>query len=144
MRRDELLARAAEIEADVAILLDGRRWQSAAYIAGYAGELTLKAYIASRQETHRFPMRKDFRDHYQHHLGKLIVFACLDGAFADWRNQSVAHTANWLIVRDWTPDWRYPGSLPESRLDWQTLALAMRFALFDPALGICGWIRGNI
>lgn len=106
--RDELRRVARARLRDALVLLDGRRYEAATYICGYAIELTLKARICTTLRWREFPeTRKEFERYSNLRTHDLEVLLQFSGR----KDRVLAkHLREWLRVAFWTPEVRYARS----------------------------------
>jgi HEPN domain-containing protein len=120
---------------DVRVLLAGRRYAAAYYLAGYAVECGLKACIARQIRQYEFPRTARFsRDVFTHDLKELVKHADLNGSLAEAVKSSEQFERNWETVAKWTEESRYQRT---SREDAEAL-LGARTEEVD---GVMTWIR---
>lgn len=137
MNRQDLqqLARVRFQEAKA--LLDAGRHSGAYFLAGFAVESTLKAYLAKMTVEHDFPPRPSVvRDYYSHDLAKLRRLADLERRLQSEAPSGSPLDRNWAIVLQWKSDSRYrtiPGA------DAQDLYTAIA----DPVDGVLAWLQRN-
>ena len=86
---------------DAEALLEGRRFDAAYYMAGYAVE----ACICRKTREFDFPP-KDAARLYQHDLEALLAAAGLTRVALDLKTNTVL-AGNWVIVKDWNEQSRY-------------------------------------
>src|SRR5689334_3330126 len=94
---------------DAEVLFDGRRYDGAVYLCGYAIELALKARICTTLRWAGFPERgNEFRDLQSFKTHDFEALLRLAGR----ENIRVAHLADWSVVVQWNPESRYerPGA----------------------------------
>ena len=102
---DELRRMSEARKADADTLYQGRRYDAAMYLAGYAVELALKARICETLGWSWFPSStaefRDYRSLQTHDLKVLLEFSGI-------KNRVNAERADaWKAVKGWGPDWRY-------------------------------------
>jgi len=86
------------------LLLDGKDWDGAYYLAGYAVEFALKIrIIAQLIKSDSFPDKKLAENFYKHELTLLRKLAGLD----DEMDKDAAVSPQWGIVKDWSEQTRY-------------------------------------
>ena len=86
------------------LLLDGKDWDGAYYLAGYAVEFALKIrIIAQLIKSDSFPDKKLAENFYKHELTLLRKLAGLD----DDMDKDAAVSPQWDIVKDWSEQTRY-------------------------------------
>jgi HEPN domain len=120
--------------ADAQILLAGRRYAAAYYLAGYAVECGLKACIARQFKLYEFPPRNaDIL--YRHGLDALAKNDRLAGALEAKKNSAPRFASNWSIVIGWSEQSRY-------KYDWSRQeAEALLNAITEVPDGVMEWIR---
>lgn len=107
------------------------------YLAGYAIECALKAYIAKKTREHDFPPKPTtVRDYYSHDLGDLRKAAGLDARLQVDAPQGSDLDRNWGIVLLWKSDSRY-------RTIAQQDAQDLYNAISDPDGGVLAWLQQN-
>lgn len=89
------------------LLLEGRSFAGAYYLAGLALECALKACIARASEQYDFPELKRVQDSWNHDLTKLLGTAGLNEENAKKSRNDPQFEANWRTVKDWKVDSRY-------------------------------------
>src|SRR5947207_8112894 len=107
MNRVELQRLAKDRLHDAKVLLAGRRWSGAYYLAGYAVECALKACIAKLMKSEEFPDKNFAEKCWTHHLPQLLGLA---GLKADLDTAALADSDladNWNTVKEWTESSRY-------------------------------------
>jgi HEPN domain-containing protein len=120
---------------DARVLLAGRRYAAAYYLAGYAVECGLKACIARQIRQYEFPRTARFsRDVFTHDLKELVKHADLNGSLAEAVESSEQFKRNWETVAKWTEESRYQRT---SRED----AEALLGAITEEVDGVMTWIR---
>ncbi len=137
MNRGDLQRLAEARLEDARVLLAGRRYAAAYYLAGYAIECGLKACIAKRVKRYDFPSSANFsREVFTHRLVDLVRHAELREALADKIVDSSEFELNWGVVAGWSE---------ESRYDQKTRreAEALLNAITDVPDGVMAWIRLN-
>lgn len=130
-KRQDLQRLAEERAAEAQLLLDGRRYCGALYLAGYAIELGLKAVLAKRFQADEIPDRKLVQSIYSHNLEDLAVLAGLAPKI-DAQNNDFA--ANWAVVKGWNEQSRY-------EIIHEQSATALVRAIHNDANGIFTWLR---
>jgi HEPN domain-containing protein len=121
---------------DAKVLLKGRRWSAAYYLAGYAVECGLKACIWTYIERTGviFQDKKYAERCFTHNLEELVRLADLQEARGRAISDDPLLGRNWLIVRDWTEASRY-----------QSISHARAKKLFEAIAGrrngVMQWIR---
>ena len=100
-----LRAIAAARLQDAQALVADQRFDGAAYICGYAVELSLKAQICDTLGWEGYPEEKEFRNLQSFKTHDLEVLLLLSG-----REKEIKHLANaeWsIIINTWKPEIRY-------------------------------------
>jgi hypothetical protein len=124
------------------VLLAGRRYSAAYYLAGYAVECGLKACIARQFRRSEFPPRNT-QNLYTHEIDKLVIGAQLEGSLAEQKKNVRGFDENWSLVRAWTEQGRYQ---TWSRQQAEALLAAITEESSErPELspGVMAWIRGH-
>ena len=124
---------------DAALLLKGRRWSAAYYLAGYAIECALKACIVARVKKHVeviFQDRRFSEKCWTHDFEELFRLAELEAQWNVGRAANVDLKQNWEVVKNWREMARYQR---KSRLEAEELYQAIT----DPANGVLPWIRNH-
>ena len=119
---------------DAHVLMQGRRYESAYYIAGYAVECAIKACIARQFRRNTIPDRQLVNQTYKHDFEGLLKTA---GLFDELRGDagiSPGLGSSWNVIKDWKPDVRY--STEKTRLDAHDLIDAIE----NPDDGILQWL----
>jgi HEPN domain-containing protein len=129
---EQLQRLALRYSFDAQVLLDGGRWNSAYYLAGYAIECGLKALIARQVKAGTVPSRKFMGDFYSHDLNNLVKFARLSNDL-DAASPELRESWN-LVVRNWSSEVRYDEYSEE-------LAREVLRAVNDPKHGVLQWLR---
>jgi hypothetical protein len=111
--------------------------EGAYYLAGYAVECALKAYIARLTKAGDFPDKQFAFECYTHSIEKLVKAAGLK----DQRDAAAVANAdleaNWSIVKDWTEESRYEWKVGEAK------AKALLEAISHAANGVLPWIKSR-
>lgn len=100
---------------DAHVLMGGRRYESAYYIAGYAVECAIKACIARQFRRNTIPDRQLVNDTFSHDFERLLRTA---GLFDQLRGEARINPglgSSWNVIKDWKPEVRY--STDKTRLD---------------------------
>lgn len=116
------------------ILLKGRCWEGAYYLAGYAVECALKACIAKFTERFEFPDRSRVERMYTHNLTALLGVARLEKALAEAGNRQLQLAENWYTVTQWSEQARYARKAPAD-------AKILLRAVADEKHGILRWLE---
>jgi HEPN domain-containing protein len=125
----------AEIRAaEASRLFEGRMYDGAYYLAGYAVECGFKACIAKLVKRHDFPEKDFVKESYTHNFEILVKSARLGDALSSDRVRDSRLATNWTIVREWKEDSRYER--------WsRTEALSLLTAITEDAHGVLPWIK---
>jgi len=109
MYRSDFQKLADDRIADARALFDGRRYDAAFYLAGYAIECALKACIAKLSRHHQFPVSPESaRDIYCHNFNKLLKAAGLVQTIEDAKKADRKLGLYWNgVVKDWSEESRY-------------------------------------
>jgi HEPN domain-containing protein len=139
MTRAEWKRTANQRVRDAGVLLAGRSWSAAYYLAGYAIECGLKACILRYVKTHTdviFRERKYSERCWTHDIEELVKLGGLKAQrdAAAKANQSLL--LNWQIVKDWSEVDRYRH---KTKLEAEELYKAVTHA----ADGVLPWIRNH-
>jgi hypothetical protein len=117
-------------------LLDGKHYEGAYYIAGYAVECALKACIARKTKRYDFPLNeKAVREIYTHELEKLVKAADLGAALRAEEDTDIQFRSNWGVVKGWNERARYETGTDEKR------ARDLYFAITDKKHGVLAWLK---
>lgn len=109
-------------------------YDGAAYLAGYAVEMALKARICRVLEAADYPLAGSFRPAYAvHDLEQLVL---LGGLSTRLEAAAPPYRDNWSITRRWKPDRRYT---PVGTCSAQESGDILD-AISDPKDGILRWI----
>ncbi|HVR39539.1 MAG TPA: HEPN domain-containing protein [Thermoanaerobaculia bacterium] len=101
----DLEAIAAERLDEAEVLFENNRLDGAAYVCGYAVELTLKARICKTLNWEGYPeKRSEFENFSSFKTHKLDVLLALSGMRETIKT---AHTEEWSAVATWDPEVRY-------------------------------------
>ena len=132
-RRD--LQRLAEGKlADAVLLFENRRFTNAYYLAGYAVELGLKACVARQIVAQTIPDKDCINRVFTHSFKSLVGMAGLQEEFKTRELADSVFAANWAVVSEWSPDFRF------TSVD-ATSAQVMLAAVSDSQSGVMAWIR---
>jgi len=136
MNRADLQKLANDRVADARVLLGGKRWSCAYYVAGYAVECGLKACILAHIEKTGviFEDRKYAEKCWTHNLEDLMLLAELQVDFAVARVADVNLGDNWDVVKDWTETSRYLRAT-------KTEAEELYRAITDKKHGVLTWLK---
>ncbi len=104
--------RLAELRAEEASILAGKRKQQGAYyLGGFAVECALKACIAKKTRRHEFPADAKYANRvYTHELTELLKLAGLTQQLARDMKIKPDLATNWGVVKGWNVDSRYETS----------------------------------
>jgi len=125
---------------DARVLLDGQRWMSAYYVAGYAVECALKSCVLSRMiyTGYVFQDKATVKDCLTHDFEALINLAGLRQELLAEITASSAATNefsdNWATVLGWDVTSRY---YPRTQTEAETLYAAIT----DDPYGVLRWIQ---
>jgi HEPN domain-containing protein len=112
---------------DAEVLLRSGRYDSAAYLCGYAIELALKARICLNLNWNEYPSSKaDFQKYQSFKTHELDVLLRLSGAEAIMKNK---YLNAWSDVADWNPEMRYKLVGSTSPKQAQAMITATKFLL---------------
>jgi HEPN domain-containing protein len=134
MRRQALQVLARTKIDDARFLLAHGRSGNAYYLAGYAVELGLKAYIARQIVAEVIPGRRFMSGVYDHDLERLVGVANLADALTSRRSVDDVFNANWGIVTKWSVESRYEDAGTPA-------AQALVDAVSDAERGVLSWIE---
>jgi hypothetical protein len=134
MRRTDLQSIAQIKVDDALILLQHSRFSNAYYLAGYAVEIGLKAYIARTIFSETIPDQKFISAINTHKLRELISLAGLSSEFKTRQDSDSNFGASWAIVAQWGPEKRY------ELIDPMTSQLMVQ-SVVDPNNGVFPWIK---
>src|SRR5436190_19159205 len=107
MNRVELQRLAKDRLHDAKVLLAGRRWSGAYYLAGYAVECGLKACIAKLMKSEEFPDKAFAEKCWTHNLQQLLGLAGLKDELGAAMQADLDLSDKWKTVTDWTESSRY-------------------------------------
>jgi hypothetical protein len=134
LTKDDLETLAQTRLEDSIFLLQAGRSSSAYYLAGYAVELAIKAYIAKSFQPNTIPDKAFVLEIYQHSLEKLLSIAGLLPAFTLDSSANPSLAASWGIASKWTETSRY--------LLWDAISAAsLVSAIGDPRNGVFQWVK---
>jgi HEPN domain-containing protein len=118
------------------VLLDGKRYEGAYYLAGYEVECALKACIARKTKRYDFPPNdKTVREFYTHDLEKLAKGADLGGALKIKEDSDVQFSLNWAVIKGWKEQARYEPQIDDKR------AHDLYSAITDKKHGVLIWLK---
>jgi HEPN domain-containing protein len=117
------------------VLLRGKEFSGAYYLAGYAVECGLKACIARSVRKHDFyPNRKTVEKAYTHNLNDLLALANLEQERALTAQSDLAFATNWDLTARWSEASRY---LVLSEADCRELMSA----IMEKNHGVMPWLK---
>jgi len=134
VNRADLQRLATERITDAKVLLAGRRWSAAYYLAGYAVECGLKACIAKLMKSEEFPDKKFADKCWTHNLTLLLDLAALKGAFDAALEAEPDLVDNWKTVKDWSEETRYAHMTKAE-------AENLYEAITDKKHGVLSWLK---
>lgn len=134
MNRSDLRTIAEVRIREARVLQNGRCYDGAYYLAGYAVECALKACIARKTKRYDFPEKKIVNDSYTHDLSQLVKVSGLQGELESEMRGDAAFEINWAIVKDWNEGSRY------ARHNART-ATSLIDAVTDRRHGVLRWLR---
>lgn len=107
------------------------------YLAGYAVECGIKAYVAKQTRQYDFPPDRAFVDKiYKHEAQELVNAAAgLQDLLQQERSASRAFALNWDVVKRWSYKSRY------SLISTQAEARELILAVDDPISGVLTWLK---
>jgi HEPN domain-containing protein len=118
------------------VLLDHKCYEGAYYLAGYAVECALKAYIAKRTLAHDFPPKPQVvHSFYQHKIESLANLAELHNELRDRLNSGGQFERNWKHLTSWSEEKRY-----ETHIDAKSARDLYR-AINNPRNGVLVWLK---
>lgn len=125
---------AADRVREARLLLKHEQFTGAAYIAGYAVELLLKAIIAVRANAGFWPLEQLVSEYRTHDFDILLKQAGLARQMRAVAGKNPELSSNWQVARIWETNFRY------RRLQRQ-LASDIVSAVTDERDGIAAWLR---
>ena len=135
MNRADFQLLANDRLADTKLLLRGKRWAAAYYLAGYAMECGLKScIIAYLMRADQFPEKKFSEQCWTHNLTQLMGLAGLHAELEAAMVVDPDLRANWDIVKDWSEASRYDRTT-------KTWAEDLYAAITDKKHGVFPWIK---
>lgn len=135
MNRVDLRRLSHQFGTEARVLLRGRAYHGAYYLAGYAVECALKAVITRRFRRSEFPDRDLVNRLYTHDLNGLLHVAGLRSSLVQAGIANRQLVDNWATVSDWSESKRYdPGITVRD-------ATEMVEACFSPPAGILTWLE---
>ena len=108
------------------VLLDGKRYEGAYYLIGYAVECAFKACIAKQTKRYDFPNKNLANSIYTHDLNNLLKFSGLEKKHRDKSKKYPGFELNWTIVKDWKEDARYSLEITKDRAETLYSAVVSR------------------
>lgn len=135
MHKSDLLALSKVRINEAKALLNTGHYNGAYYLAGYAVECAIKAYIAGQIKNNIVPDKDFGQKFYQHNLENLMRFAGLWSQFNNDMQTNPSLAVNWTIVKDWNEVSRYKNSIS------QVVASDLLKAITVRKVGILGWIK---
>lgn len=121
---------------DAQLLLDNRRASSAYYLAGYAVEMALKAYIAGLFQPDTIPDKGLVNVIFTHKLDQLMAASGLLPRFNSACRADPNLEANWGFVTQWNEQSRYEIIDP-------AVATALVAAIVGEDHGVFRWLEPN-
>lgn len=121
---------------DARVLIRGKRWEFAYYVAGYSVECALKSCVLA-QMVHTawvFEDKWDARKCLTHDFNELVVLAGLKNDLDARRAVGAAFDANWTRVLTWKSTSRYA---PRSEAEARDLFAAIT----DKPDGVLRWLK---
>ncbi|HSP16066.1 MAG TPA: DNA-binding protein [Thermoanaerobaculia bacterium] len=119
---------------DAVFLFQATRYSSAYYLAGYSGELALKACIAKLVQPDSIPNLSFVKAIYTHRFESLLSTAGLKPEFDAAAKVDPQLAAHWAIANNWSEDSRYEF--------WDQIATgSLVSAIADPAHGVFEWVK---
>jgi HEPN domain-containing protein len=134
MNRVELQRLAKDRLHDAKVLLAGRRWSGAYYLAGYAVECGLKACIAKLMKSEEFPDKSFAEKCWTHDLERLLILAGLKDERDANSAADAAFSDNGGTVKDWNESSRYERTT-------KARCLALYKAITESKHGVFRWIK---
>jgi len=135
MNKTELESLASIRIKEAEILITADCHQGAYYLAGYALECILKAFITKQVKEFDFPDKKLVNDSYTHDLGKLLTTAGLKQELSKQENQDINFKLNWAVVNKWSEESRYEHAIEKQA------AHDLFNAITDNESGILPWLK---
>ena len=121
--------------AEAKVLLDNGSYPGAYYLAGYAVECAIKAYIAKQTNQYDFPDKDLAQKVYTHSLESLIRAAGLRTELEQEEKADNAFSGNWGHVSKWSEKHRY--DLTKDEKD----ARELYTAITDANHGVLAWLK---
>jgi HEPN domain-containing protein len=119
------------------ILLSHGQHTGAAYIAGYAVELLLKAILAARANAGVWPLDHNVAEYRTHDFEDFLKLCGLREQMRQSSAKNFELGSNWVILREWRTDLRY------RRLQ-RALAADIVQAVSDQRDGVARWLRVRV
>jgi HEPN domain-containing protein len=134
MNRNDLRSLARVRLKEARVLLKGKLFDGAYYLAGYAIECALKACVASKTKRHDYPDKQTVADSYTHDLKTLLRVAGLNAELEQATVADKALQAHWQVVLGWKEVSRYQRTSG-------AMATALVRAVADTQHGVLRWLR---
>jgi hypothetical protein len=136
VNRSELQQLAEDRLLDAKLLLDGRRWSGAYYLAGYAMECGLKACVmAFVERTGEIFRDKRFSEKcFTHQLDDLLKLSGLKDAHDLLLRSNPSFVGFWGVAKNWSEVARYQQKTEQE-------ATELYEAIVDGTDGVLLWIR---
>ena len=112
----------------------GMDWSNVYWHAGFAVEHMLKAIRTKRDCLEKWPNADKGRAWHQ--IEYIASRAGVDDERVEMAKSNVSFEANWLTVKDWDQQKRYPGSAPS-----KAEARDMLTSVANPTSGVMKWLR---
>ena len=135
MNKTELESLASIRIKEVEILITADCHQGAYYLAGYALECILKAFITKQVKEFDFPDKKLANDSYTHNLANLVITAGLKQKLTEQEKQNKEFKLNWAVVIDWSEESRYKLAITKQE------AHDLFTAITDNESGVLPWLK---
>jgi hypothetical protein len=134
MKRKDLQALTVLRLREAEVLLKAHCPDGAYYLAGYAAECAIKAFIAKQTERHEFPDKDKAAKSWTHKPNSLIEVAKLKNILDEAARQQPEFEARWQVVQKWKESSRY---LNHSAADAEKLLDALK----HPRYGVIQWLK---
>lgn len=136
MDRQTLQRMSIERPLDAEALLQGRRWDYAYYVSGYAVECALKSCVLSRMIHTAWVFQEKWNAEKcrTHDLGKLVELAGLNGELNQRLKAGGGFEVSWAFTSAWKVDSRY-----QSHTENQARELLE--AITHPTKGVLPWLQ---
>ncbi len=135
MNRADLQALAEMRIADAKALLDTGRFAGAYYLAGYALECAIKAFVAKQTNQFDFPDKTLVEKVYKHDPEALIRGAGLEQTLTDEMDKDGQFAVNWAEAKTWSEKSRYSPTVDKQK------AQDLIAALSDGSHGVLQWLK---